>query len=762
MANVGTAVRLSDVSDGSTADLDARKKAIFSGNIGTSFKQEVPPADGDSVRDGGSLPEVVVTATALPYEYKPVKNPLDKFASYTQLFTLAVLTKEQYNNPSIYRQDNLEYLGQTFQRDGKIYKAGVVFSSAGRYDDLRVSTYFGKPEYYVNNFTMNSVIIPREKNGSTNAIGIRFDVFEPYSMGLLLQSLQNAADKAGYKSYLDNCPYLMKIDFQGFTEDGLAASKFSKYFPMRLIGVKMEVNDAGSTYKIEAVPYNHTGFSNVVNKTFSDLQLQGSSVKELLSFGEFSLSAILNGNEKRNSAEKKNQTIPNEYLFVFPKDGHDPIGVSEGDGASDGGATTNFQFIPLTVGKDAASVSDFGNNAIGDSTMGFDASRGGNFVMPLEGDVYDQDSGKINRDKIVIDPKARSFQFAQGQSITDILTQIIMSSKWSIETFKNIADDGTIEWFKIDVQMKLLEFDPLTKDYAKKIIYRIVPYRVHHSVYMNPSSAPIGYKKLIKKIAKRYQYIYTGKNDAILKFDIKFDTLFYTGASGAKPTDTGAVRSQSVQSLAPGTETEFKTEDGGQTDQVAAANSPVAPVKNSPDSLDQSYPGGSGDSRSEQRIAEMFQQNLTTKGDMIRVNLDILGDPYWMVDSGIANFFAKKQTEAITEDGTMTYEGSEVYTILEFVTPRDINPETGLYEFYSMGSTRSEFGGIYKVNECVSKFNDGKFTQTLTLVRMPGQPDDYIDQETTPENQDKTKALPESPAGQTDPSAPPAETIIIA
>jgi len=182
------------------------------------------------------------------------------FTSYTQLFTLAVLTKEQYNNPATYRQDNLAYLNKKFVRNDKVFQAGVVFSSAGRYDDLRVSTYYGKPEYFVNNFIINSVIIPREKNGNSNAMKLMFDVVEPYSMGLFLQSLQNAADKAGYKSYLDNCPYLLKVDFQGYTDDGLASSKFSKYFPMRLIGVKMEVNDAGSTYKVEAVPYKSYRF----------------------------------------------------------------------------------------------------------------------------------------------------------------------------------------------------------------------------------------------------------------------------------------------------------------------------------------------------------------------------------------------------------------------------------------------------------------------------------------------------------------------
>jgi hypothetical protein len=66
-------------------------------------------------------------------------------------------------------------------------------------------------------------------------------------------------------------------------------------------------------------------------------------------------------------------------------------------------------------------------------------------------------------------------------------------------------------------------------DYAKKITYRVVPYYVHQSIFSNPSSAPVGYSELMKTVVKEYQYIYTGQNVDVLKFDININNLFYAG-----------------------------------------------------------------------------------------------------------------------------------------------------------------------------------------------------------------------------------------
>jgi hypothetical protein len=113
---------------------------------------------------------------------------------------------------------------------------------------------------------------------------------------------------------------------------------------------------------------------------------------------------------------------------------------------------------------------------------------------------------------------------------------------------------------------------------------------------------------------------------------------------------------------------------------------------------------------------------------MIKVNLEILGDPYWMVDSGFANYFAKPDAanDQQTEDGTMNYESGDVFVYLTFRTPVDIDESTGLYQ-WPLAGKESPFTGIYRVIMCESSFQDGNFKQKLECLRMPGQEKDFKD-----------------------------------
>jgi hypothetical protein len=106
---------------------------------------------------------------------------------------------------------------------------------------------------------------------------------------------------------------------------------------------------------------------------------------------------------------------------------------------------------------------------------------------------------------------------------------------------------------------------------------------------------------------------------------------------------------------------------------------------------------------------------------MVVVNMEILGDPYWLVDSGIGNHFsaAPAPTSQILDDGTMNYEAGNVFIYITFRTPADVNTLTGLYDF-SIAGKESPFGGIYRVNKCENTFSDGNWKQKLKCLRMPG------------------------------------------
>jgi hypothetical protein len=236
----------------------------------------------------------------------------------------------------------------------------------------------------------------------------------------------------------------------------------------------------------------------------------------------------------------------------------------------------------------------------------------------------------------------------------------------------------------------------------------------------------LGYSELEKKICKRYDYIYTGQNVDILKFDIQINNLFYTGGNFSPETATTAEVNKDQEGIAASPTA--KTRAGkGNAPQAQTAN--AGRSRNFADpKANKKIKGGPGPKNTTQLVAESFHQAFVkgSSADLVSIDLEILGDPYWTVDGGMSNHFSKPISEnaLITEDGTANYEGSDVYIYLTFRTPTDINVEKGNYEFALVGR-ESPFSGIYRVTMCENIFTDGLFKQKLKCLRMQGQPQDY-------------------------------------
>jgi hypothetical protein len=692
----------------------------------------------DPIKNGQS--KTANDPTKIEKDLKPfnlVPNPLEQFASMTPLFTLAILTPQQFNDPSLYRTDDLSFAGDFYmdENTGEVREASIVFSSGGRGDDLRTNTAYGAPEYFVNNFSMKATVAANERTGNSNAFKFEWEIFEPYSMGLLLQSLQVAARKAGYINYLDNAPYVLRLDFQGYAENGQVIKSIKpKWFVLKLTGVKFSVTESGSVYKMEGVPYNHQGFSDVINTVYNDVKLSSSSqkptVKELLQDGENSLASFLNGIEDQ-LLQSKRIGKKDVYEIQFPDNSSVFQTVRESKEVEKR-ASKNPNSPPRKVvkGTNAEVITDFLDNPIGRGEFGFSQGQGGNFPFRKHDDQVDPKTGVVRRDNMVIDPKNRTFQFTQGQTLTQIINQIILSSDYAKAAMNEQAaldNNGFIKWWRVDVQIELLDFDALTGDYAKKITYRVVPFLVHHTVFANPNAAPIGYGQLKERIKKGYNYIYSGNNVDILKFDININNLFYSGIGSSSESKTALTQDPNNSGTA-----EQQVSDS----QVPAGSAPTQQLANfgrrrtfkDPKALKKPV-GGSGTTSTEQAVAESFHRSFVngSSADLIKVNLEILGDTYWIVDSGLANYFASAQPlDQITNDGTMNYESGDVFIYISFRTPSDVNEKTGLYDFALVGK-ESPFSGIYRVILCESTFSEGVFKQKLECVRMPGQANEFKD-----------------------------------
>jgi hypothetical protein len=646
------------------------------GTASVNVEGEVKRATVDT-SGAKTLDTVVVTADRIREYGFPnlVPNPLEKFASYTTLFTMAALDPEQYNNPITLRNNPASL-------------KNVIFSSAGRYDKERVLAEPNlRPEYYVDSFKMTNLIAPRKELGLTNAIGFTMEIYEPYSMGLFLQSLQVAALNAGYLNYLNNAPYLIQIDFLGFDENGNSyiVRNLTRQFGVTLIGIDFDVNEGGSTYKIEMSPHNHKGFTSIINSVWTDIRIQGGTIKELLTSGENSLSVALTKESTRMAANAQ-QALADTFVVTFPQ----------------------------TDGKSS------GDNIIANTSMAFDMTRGGNYTFGKESEVVSPD-GRIRTSQITIDPNSRALQFGQGQTIVDIITEVILASEYGKKAIQNIDGKGLIDWFKINVKIQLKDYDVSRGDYQKTIIYEVYPYKVHSSIFLKPNAAGTGYSELQKIIAKKYNYIYTGQNNDLLKFDLRFNTTFYTAISPGLKEETAS--------------TDASQQAASDANQVKVATLPsarqllskTATPRFAKDGTVMAYkPGGANNDDVAAAVARDFQNAvLSSNVDLIEMEFEILGDPYFLVDSGVGNYYGPPSTDnpSVTIDGGMTYETNQVYVYVSFNTPLDIDEGSGVYD---VKTVESPFSGIYMITEVETTISkDAVFRQTLKAVRMKGQPKDF-------------------------------------
>ena len=269
----------------------------------------------------------------------------------------------------------------------------------------------------------------------------------------------------------------------------------------------------------------------------------------------------------------------------------------------------------------------------------------------------------------------------------------------------------------------------------KIYLFKIIPYKVHASLWMKPSDNPPGVKEMIREVRKEYNYIYTGKNKDIINFDIKYDYRFFTPV----PKDKGAVAEHNFA----GESSRDKTEDGKKLvegDGTSSYTDHKFPVKQVGASDVQPIVSGmsavGGDEKD--KIAREFHNALINSNvDLVKCNLQIMGDPWYLSDSGIGNYQADAGPIMFDTDQKppqMDYIRQQVFILLNFRTPFDYPDEldqrrvrngsmdnNSLLDGKGFVEKVDTFSGLYRITRVTSEFSQGQFSQTLEMLRMPNQ-----------------------------------------
>jgi len=659
----------------------------------------------------------------------PLPNPLFSYASYTYVLGLSCLTDDQLNNP-----DSGYISGGTPPQ--------IIAMDANSQPTNRVKMAFGTFDYFIDKVELESTI-GLEKGNNTNVAKIDFTITEPYSMGTFMMSLQQAAWNSNHDNYTQ-APFLLTIDFKGNTETGTMQTipKTGRKIPFKFGEISMTVTEAGAVYKCSGMVWNSTALSAHVSQIKNDASVKGLTVQEVLQTGEKSLQAMLN---KRLQQLKTENTVavPDQIVILFPLDVSSGGSNSAGSTESSQGATTQsdastVDAVAKKLGLTQSSIPANGTlvqdpanvNAIGKALMGFSDTRKGDAPIGKDNQVIDSNGNAI-RSRNTVNPQIGDLRFSQDTEITTAIDTVLLNSQYSIQNLdaSNVDDKGQRAWWRVDTQVFNITDNSSnaasTGDKPRVIVYRVVPYGVHSSKLTAPNAKAPGFDNLAKECVKQYNYIYTGKNVDVLNFNIEVSAGFAgkMGATGIKKTIDNQV--QASASGADNTQTtDLQTLENGQAVQKKLGVLPQL-IRYSSTTYSGIGKGGGGIGNEQTFAAQQFHDAITSASGMVQLDMKIIGDPYWIAQSGTGNYTSMPtQYQNLNTDGSVNYQNGEVDVIVNFRSPIDINQATGLYDFGSSsgGSVPLlQWSGIYQVTKVISNFDGGSFTQKLNGTRRNGQ-----------------------------------------
>lgn len=692
----------------------------LSGDIAGKVQQAVGVAANSvsnivNLGDIGKSVSAQTTKINIPVD-PPFTNILHNYASYNYIFTLSIIPKDSLNFPETgYRNKRLGEI---------ILKSGSINPSE------RSQTEYGKFEFFMDDVTLNTVITFNKGTGNSFSTTAKFTVTEVYSLGLFYQAMETAALRAGYSIWRE-APFLLTVEFIGHINgdsQGVHADKLSlctRYFPIKIGNVDMTVTNKGAVYNVETYAYSELAFSSVYNNLKTDISIAGSTVHEMLQTGKKSLQKVIN--DRLKNLAKRDGRDPDQILIYFPIDPASPPTQSDtADSATTSAAATPGTVegrLKITPGPNETLVqAPIDMNPMGRASMEFDYTRPADQSVSEDNQVWDDAKKIYVRSLISVDPNNGEMRFAQNTTIVDVINQVIISSGYGRQALQpEQMKDGLIKWWKIEPQVYILsEQNNVTKTgtSAKLIVYRVISYGSDSSVILSPNADNPASKEIKKNVIKEYNYIYTSKNTDIVDFKIHFDNGFYksTSADAMQNTASGDLASKK------GNVNEGEQETASASDPGSTVKRGTDPTMSYNDSTSYSTgnKGGTGYDTPEITAARRVHDMLLNSYDLTNLDLTIVGDPYWIADSGIGNYIAQQTSlPNINADLAANTQTGDNTISINFRTPIDINMATGAYDF---GPTKlvNRFSGVYVVSTVESKFSRGRFTQKLNGYRING------------------------------------------
>ena len=549
----------------------------------------------------------------------------------------------------------------------------------------------------------------------------------------LLTTLVGAARQVGIQNHL-HAGYILAIDFHGRMPDG-RPRKFNQsfFYPVIIKSLDFKVDAGGAIYNIEMVENTTTGYRYLNNVIREQITVEAETVGEFVT--EFE--------------KKYNQSITNAWIANPTAGALRDVYKFEFDATTTAWKDWRFQVLDNPF---EASGTNFTTTPGDNPKLQVTANNGSN-ITSIFGQV------------LQLTAEYKNILLTQGGAAGG--TQGLRNSPEE-PTSKPL--DSFPTFFKMITNVTYGDFDVLKGDYQKTITYRLKAYVVtdeiidaaaYQSSITNKGVQGRRVENLLANgfMRKRYDYYYTGKNTEVLEFELKFDYAYYY----VVPYGDGYFGDPEVQNPqlikdTPEVIARLK-EITAARQGLASASQQLQTAQASPGSgslgiknafinfdlslsnfnnvissntkfLQENYELSPGDinyqlrfiqdvvsdqdmltSDNDQRSGNLkfgaVKMNLENSADLVKIELGIRGDPYWM---GAPNSLLNAQRNV---DELADYEAGSINFFLNVNLPTADEDADGRRK----PNPDYQLSGVYAVRNVINRFANGQFTQYLSAVR---------------------------------------------
>jgi hypothetical protein len=625
-------------------------------------------------------------------------NVLHNYVNYTYRLAIWAIPKETMNQ--IYNKQIKPGGGSAILNGGECVIADSGINEGNRSPDFPT-------DMGIDNLEIETITGAGGRTRGTDVISMKFDIIEPYTVALFarMRKLNNRLNgtKAGWNTMF----FVMEISFWGYSDNGRPLGdkipKTTRYIPFTFIDMKMKVSSTGATYSCKAIPTNSLGLTVLDNSIPFNVELQGTTIKDLFDAttasyagqasggGRDSNTTTTTGQTGGNSTGTTTNTIT-KGLKIALNASEKELTKPENKAATPG--YENFYEFEFDSALGNAKISD--PKDMKQQSMAMSSGKG-------EDQKKDWLAGRTG--KLTVDLNKNVFKANAGTKITDLINSVLTVSDYMTKQYKPDGGDSStpINMWKIIPTVKFGEIDPATNYYQRTIKFTIIPYAVKGQDDPNFGTQVPGQNEVVKS----YYYIFTGKNKDVINVDLDYKMSFYEVRNGTPDNYVNKANDSPGSPEKPPAGPNKPNTTGGFKPRYHFARG-LANRQNS---------GSTTESYASIGVQNLMEKVMDNAVDLLSLNIEINGDPAW-ISQDYSLYGNNVDTSPTLVDGSINLAKEAYFDFFFFSPTKDYDDSTGIF---SLDGDYTDFSGRYKVISVKSKFASGKFTQNLKNIRLRNQ-----------------------------------------